>query len=88
MVAQGVAIVPVTSTVVGEGEGEGTTLSPEGGEWMTMTQTLLEVMDSIALSMVDDKTKQNKDHFICSMYMYMCAIFFFVQVHVPLHVLL
>jgi hypothetical protein len=83
MVAQGVAIVLVTSTVVnmvvkegeGEEEGEGvvSTLSPGGGEWTTMTQTLLEAMDSIALSMVDDKKNptKTKDHFICSMYMYM-----------------
>ena len=74
MVAQGVAIVPVTSTVVSMVVGEGViTLSLEGGEWMTMTQTLLEATDLIALSMVDDK-KPNKDHFICSMYM--CAITF------------
>jgi hypothetical protein len=70
MVAQVVAIVLVTSTVVsmvvkeeeeGEGEGVVSTLSPAGGEWTTMTQTLLEAMDSIALSMVDDKKKPNKN---------------------------
>ena len=76
MVAQGVAIIPVTSTVVSMVVGEGViTLSPEGGEWMTMTLTLLEAMDSIALSMVDDK-KPNKDHFIKFCSMYMCAITF------------
>ena len=72
MVARGVAIVPVTSTVVGEEEGEVTTLSPEGGEWMTMTQTLLEAMDLIALSMVDDK-KNKKQRPFHLLYVHACA---------------
>ena len=54
-----VAIVLVTRMVVNlgaEGEVE-TTLTHEGGEWMTMMKILPELVDLIVLLMVDDKIR-------------------------------
>ena len=58
MVAQQeVAIVLVTSMVVGVVVVVVSTPTLEAGEWTTTTQTLLEQVDLIASLMVDDKNK-------------------------------
>ena len=79
--AQGVAIVLVTSMVLEEGEEVVSTLSPEGGEWMTMTQTLLELVDLIALSMVDDKKKKKTNFHLLYVHVHIIMMLFLYMYH-------